>query len=254
MSGKEPWMETVTPGKFSKFQHKIFPIVEVLVSKPEHAANAFTKKWNNLKRKPKTLMSAGISWRNLKILMGIETLLQYKDFLVQCPGFGECVRIVPSKSTRSGFNYGVIQQQVAQTTAGVIDTTDKDGMTILETDDDSSYITDMATLEQFSNKDKSTISGGGNNSGISPIDLLETPKRTNVAPMQEMPQTLAQPDNTDESNTTLATTDVMGIPDNVTYMTHHETSGFCRVHYRMFENITTWMQCNILHHTEPGYF
>jgi hypothetical protein len=48
----EPWMETVTPGKFEPFQAAIFPIVNKIVSQPEYANHSFTKRWKSLKGIP----------------------------------------------------------------------------------------------------------------------------------------------------------------------------------------------------------
>ena len=77
---KEPWMETATPGKFNLFQKQIFPVIEFLTSKPEHMNHAFTKQWLRLKRTPHTPMTNHITWRNLKILLGIKSLFDYRDF------------------------------------------------------------------------------------------------------------------------------------------------------------------------------
>ena len=103
---QEPWMKTATPGKFQDFQTKIFPIVEHLTSKPEHANHAFTKKWMALKGAPNIPMTANISWRNIKILLGIKDMSHYRDLLVQCPEFTSVVRLQNSKMTRSGFDFG----------------------------------------------------------------------------------------------------------------------------------------------------
>jgi hypothetical protein len=64
-------METATPGKFPQFQNNFFPVVEYLISKPEHANHSFTKKWMALKRTPNNPMTSNISWRNIKILLGM---------------------------------------------------------------------------------------------------------------------------------------------------------------------------------------
>jgi hypothetical protein len=105
---QEPWMETATPGKFPNFQKKIFLIVEHLTSKPEYANHAFTKKWTMLKRTPNTPMTADISWWNIKILLGIKDMFQYRDMLVQCPEFTRFMKLQNSKTSRSGFNFGIL--------------------------------------------------------------------------------------------------------------------------------------------------
>jgi len=104
---KQPWMETATPGKFDVFQTKIFPIIEYLTAKPEHANHVFTKRWMKLKRTPNTPMTVDITWRNLKILLGIKTMFEYRDFLTQCPEFHSAIKLQNSKTTRSGFDFGI---------------------------------------------------------------------------------------------------------------------------------------------------
>jgi hypothetical protein len=63
----EPWMETATSGKFHLFQQQIFPIIESLTTKPEHANHPFTKKWARLKKIPNNPMAVDITWRGVKI-------------------------------------------------------------------------------------------------------------------------------------------------------------------------------------------
>jgi hypothetical protein len=102
-------MATATPGKFSDFQTTIFPIIEYLTAKPEHANHAFTKKWTTLKRSPNTPMGMDISWRNVKMLLGINTMHQYKDFLATCPALNTAVKFHSSTTTRSGFDFSVLR-------------------------------------------------------------------------------------------------------------------------------------------------
>ena len=107
---KEPWMETATPKKFDEFQLKIFPVIEYLTAKPEHANHALTKRWLTLKRTPNIPMAATITWRNLKILLGIKTMFEYCDFLTQCPEFSSAVKLQNSRTSKSGFDFGIYAQ------------------------------------------------------------------------------------------------------------------------------------------------
>jgi hypothetical protein len=113
---------------------------------------------------------------------------------------------------------------------------------------DSTTNTTEHTLEDDVNNVETTImvdilqQEGDKNSGASQFDLLETPKKMNVVQPQEVLKFLAQSDAADEWNTTLGTNDVVGILENVAWMANDETSGFCRVHYRIFESVTTWVQ------------
>jgi len=43
-------MEWATPGNFELFQAKIFPVVDYLISQPDHANHAFTKHWLQLNK------------------------------------------------------------------------------------------------------------------------------------------------------------------------------------------------------------
>jgi hypothetical protein len=47
--GQGSWMETATPGKFYLFQAKVFPIVDAITAKAEHAQRKLVKKWEDLK-------------------------------------------------------------------------------------------------------------------------------------------------------------------------------------------------------------
>ena len=103
----EPWMETVTAGKIAAFQAVIFFAIEHIVAKPEYQNHPFTKKWNKLKRVPKTPMSSKINWRYVKVILNVRDVFEYKTFLQQCPTLSEYIRIQPSLTTNRGFDFGV---------------------------------------------------------------------------------------------------------------------------------------------------
>jgi hypothetical protein len=107
--GDEPWMATATPGKFSDFQKMILPIIEYLTAKPEHANHVFIKKWATLKRSPNMPMVMDISWRHMKMLLGINNMHQYKDFIATCPDLNTAVKLHSSTSARSRFDFGVLR-------------------------------------------------------------------------------------------------------------------------------------------------
>jgi hypothetical protein len=52
-------------------------------------------------------MKMDITWRNLKILLGIKTMFEYRDFLIQCPEFLSAVKLQNSRTTKSGFDFGI---------------------------------------------------------------------------------------------------------------------------------------------------
>ena len=101
----EPWMET--PGKFDCFQRAIYDIIEMIVQLPQYQKHPFTMKWSALKRRPKTPMTSEISWRNVKMILGVKDLFEYKEFLRQCPNLPSYVCIQPSLTTNRGFDFGV---------------------------------------------------------------------------------------------------------------------------------------------------
>ena len=103
----EPWMETVTPGKFDRFQAAIFRAVGQIIIQPEYQNHPFTKKWNRLRKLPRTPMTSTITWRNVKVILSINDLFEYRDFLQQCPNLNNYIRITPSVTTTRGFDFGV---------------------------------------------------------------------------------------------------------------------------------------------------
>jgi hypothetical protein len=170
-------METATPGKFPQFHKKIYPIVEYLTSKPEYANHVFTKKWTALKRTPNTPMTANISWRNIKILLGIKEMSHYRDFLVQCPEFTSFVKIQNSKSTRSGFDYGIIHDITNMNS----DSTpfSRPSTSSMNTDGES-YVLSMDLPPEF---DGQTTETQTKDDPI-PNDITTTPWQTNVSALE----------------------------------------------------------------------
>jgi hypothetical protein len=233
-SGQGPWMETATPGKFHLFQAKIFPIVDAITAKAEYAQHKFVKKWEDLKRKPKP-MSATISWRNLKVLLGIENMFQYKDFLGQCPEFAEHVRIQSSKTTRSGFDYGILElpstddihvigresQQSTMDDNTVTDNTNDDGSYIFPSPNE--FDNSMVTLPDATNThDTSSIPEHNDNEMVSPY-VHDTPRKTNI--LRDIIVHTAQDDNTNVSTQSLGTHNNLSLPDNIAWGNIYDVSG-----------------------------
>jgi hypothetical protein len=109
----EPWMETVTPGKFTKFQQTVYAIIAEIVNKPEHASHPFTETWKQLHCAQKNPMSPELSWYRLKRLLGIHDIFEYKNFLQKCPTIAEYIIFASSKATKNGFDFGVINRMIA---------------------------------------------------------------------------------------------------------------------------------------------
>jgi len=230
---KEPWMHTATPGKFTVLHETLYSIVEQIVKKPEHANNAFIKKWKQLKRLPKNnRMNAKISWYKAKILLKIEDLFQYRDFILQCPDIQQYVRFSASKTTRSGFDYGIL-----------VSTTSPDPDIPDPSNDDNSYVIDM--------KESDANQPGGDPHNPTDVVLTDTvsifvesphtPKQTNV--FLPWVNTLPVPgDETDGSVTTMGTLGHLELPKDIGLGPNDEATGFRAVHYRLFETATTWTQ------------
>jgi hypothetical protein len=139
---KQPWMETATPGKFDLFQAKIFPVIEYLTAKPENTNHAFTKRWMILKRTPNTPMKVDITWRNLKILLGIKTMFEYHDFLTQCPEFSSVIKLQNSRTTKSGFDFGIYSSYTNMLSSFTLP---QEQFTSKSSSEDKSYVIEINT-------------------------------------------------------------------------------------------------------------
>ena len=108
---EEPWMKTVVISTFAAFQREIFPIVDsIATTQAQFKDHSFVKQWKIYKNNARKPMCDTITWRNLKSLLGITELNQYRSYLQKCPTISTYVRLQPSKSTQSGFDYGIILQ------------------------------------------------------------------------------------------------------------------------------------------------
>ena len=104
----EPWMKTVVI--CSDSQQEIFPIIESLSNDPYFKDNTFVKQWKIYKKNARKPMCSTITWRNLKSLLNIHDLNQYRIYLQKCPNVAKFIRMHSSKNTQSGFDYGIIPQ------------------------------------------------------------------------------------------------------------------------------------------------
>jgi len=229
------WMETATPGKFPDFQQKIFPVVEFLTSKPTHANHAFTKRWHALKRTPNIPMTADITWRNLKILLGITDLFEYRDFLIQCPEFVTIVTIKPSKTTRSGFDFGINANYDSKVSLPMHPTQMTSALSNMG--DDESYVLDVNP--PHADTQSITVDTTVTPNTFGPPDIETTPRQHNIIPTKG-PNTT---EDTDGSITTDGITDGMVETEHLlTWMSPETIIGFKEVHYRLFDSVNMWMQ------------
>jgi hypothetical protein len=215
-------METATPGKFTNFQKKIFPVVEHLTSKPEYANHAFTKKWTMLKRTPNTPMTLDISWRNIKILLGIKDMFQYRDMLVQCPDFTHFVKIQNRKTTRSGFDFGILHHVNTDLAHPVPTPSSPSGADDLSygfevdfpPDFDVQTITDTQSIEGKDNATEDKQQAQVTN------DITTTPRQTNVSGIHD----IAAAEDTDGSITSDGMVDISDPTKDVAWVAAEVTS------------------------------
>jgi len=227
-------METATPGKFCDFQTKIYPVVEFLTSKPIHASHAFTKRWHALKRTPNIPMTADITWRNIKILLGIADMFEYRDFLLQCPEFSTIVTIKPSKTTRSGFEFGISEQSKRFNTMSPAKNQQQSVQSHIG--DDESYVFEVRPPPDTQSATGETI--------VTPViaeppHIASTPRQHNLVSNKETDPA----EDTDGSITTDDITDGTVDTEHVLTWTASEAIiGFKQVHYRLFDSVNMWMQ------------
>ena len=247
----EPWMDTVTPGKFDKFQSTIFPIVEEIISRPRYANHHFTQRWNSLKRAPRTPLSNSITWRNIKIIMGISSIFQYKDFLQQCPEIEKYIRIVPSNTTKNGFDYGVYESNNEE-----LDITNSPKTPKIPVQANPPAVTpkpdevdvnpkgfEIDVKERVDNSlplNQPSVQTDPEIISIADVplqaaNLMDTPKHVNGQSENQNDNSLAQ--------LTMPAFETSATPtDNIEWPTDDKTNGFQEVHYRLYASVTTWMQ------------
>jgi hypothetical protein len=248
----EPWMETVTSGKFEDFQRVIVNIVDEISSKPENANHHFTKQWNKLRHKNKNPMTAITKWRSINKL-GFADIFAYKDFLQQCPNIVEYIQFAPSRTTKQGFAYGIIERPA--TAIAVDNSTLPSSSTSLDspssTTGTDTYVTVFSDGKVLTaettviNEEDMEKKPPEQNQVESPLIL--TPKQTNVNLLPQVVVTnsstldtivpLGQPSFPSQS-----THDDIPEDAEIAWTTKDDAPGFRKVHYRLFETITTWFQ------------
>jgi hypothetical protein len=83
-----PWMQRFTASTFGKLHAQIYPIMNKLTSLPENQNHAFHKKWQDtLSFHNKQPMTHKMTWKQMEQCLGISDFSQYKDFVLQCPGY-----------------------------------------------------------------------------------------------------------------------------------------------------------------------
>ena len=251
----EPWMETTTPGKFAHFQEAIYNTIEKIVQLPENAEHPFTKKWTELKGAPKNSMSATISWHRVKSLLAVQDLFGYRDFLLQCPSITQYIRFSPSKSTKSGFDFGIYNRPVESILDNSTLPSSSQSIESPSTTETDSYVIDFSTkMDKFSKDhdiddnvetrgnlkdDTSDNTQLADESIVIAPDIVLTPKQTNVNPLPQIVSVTASKEGT---NLKLDIHDDIPADPEIAWSITDESPGFPQVHYRLFESITMWMK------------
>jgi hypothetical protein len=138
-----------------------------------------------------------------------------------------------SKSTRSGFDFGLLPTQTDKNTMiGATKTAHQD---VSGNKDDTLSVHDVKTSDEHLGQDNSFHHDSSNHSTeptldadahkdilhdtmVSTSELVDTPKKMNVLQPKEVPSFLTQCDGTVESNTTLGTNNIIETPENVAWM------------------------------------
>ena len=251
-NASEPWMESVTPGQFSTFQLKVFPIVQAIANKPENAHHPFIIKWEKLCSTTlhKYPMNATISWRSLKGLLGLTDIFDYKDFLLQCPELDEYIKFTPSQTTKNGFDYGIYERSHHESEADILPTSSHsvDSPSTIGTD---SYVLDfndhkpeLRQRDMDENSSATRLSKTNLEEHEEPVVL--TPKQTNVNYLPHIVSVTRTNDTVNNASTTssiLTRESTIKAEDTaVAWNITDDSPGFRQVHYRLFESVTTWYQ------------
>jgi hypothetical protein len=166
-----------------------------------------------LKRIPNNPMSATITWRNIKVLLGINTMHQYRDFIAQCPGIATAVVMRSSSTTKSGFDYGILAPyQINDDSPPALPAP---GI------DDESYVFDgmLSSFDQVSSthdtndrdrkvSDSTTITQEIQDSNLD-TENPSTPKQTNVC------QTRVSFGHTDDYDSSITTGGTLEVKENI---------------------------------------
>ena len=198
---------------FASFLMKLFPIVQDIANRPEHAHHPFIIKWEKLCSATlhKYPMSAMISWRSLKALLGINDIFDYNDFLQQCPEIDEYIKFAPSQSTKNGFDFGIYEHPNHNPEGDILQSSSPsiDSPSTIGTD---SYVFDfnehkppakLAEKHQQDPDENSSETRLSRNSHQEPEEpVILTPKQTNVNYLPHIVSVTRTTDTVNNASTT----------------------------------------------------
>jgi len=105
----EPWLTQYTAWTFNDLHAQVFRIIDYITQQSIYRDHPFTAKWRTLKDnvKNKYPMTATTSWRNIKLLLQIEELSEYREFIIQCPVLETYVHM--KAKGKSTIEFGIIR-------------------------------------------------------------------------------------------------------------------------------------------------
>jgi len=95
------------PWTFDKLHLQLYSIVEYILKKT-YCDHPFKLKWKELQDPTiKYPLSENISWRSIKLLLDIEDLSQYRDFIVQCPSIENYIQL--TNKAKNTVEFGILK-------------------------------------------------------------------------------------------------------------------------------------------------
>jgi hypothetical protein len=102
-----PWLQHFTPWTFDELHSQLYSIVEYILKNTYHD-HPFKLKWKELQDPAiKYPLSENISWRSIKLLLDMEDLSQYRDFIVQSPSIENYIQL--TNKAKNTVEFGILK-------------------------------------------------------------------------------------------------------------------------------------------------
>jgi hypothetical protein len=99
-----PWLQQYTQWTFEQLHSQIYPIVEKILEDKMFREHPFRIKWRQLQGTGnKYPMMKNSSWRNIKLLLEIEDISQYREFIATCPTIEHHIHLKAKSKTQVEF-------------------------------------------------------------------------------------------------------------------------------------------------------
>jgi hypothetical protein len=127
---KQPWLQIYTQWTFEQMHLQLYPIVENILKSKLNREHPFQTKWRQLQAAGnKYPMTKNSSWRTIKLLLDIEDISQYRDFIGTCPMIEEYVYL--KNKSKNQVEFGVLHTK--KTENDPMDSNEINPMEILST-------------------------------------------------------------------------------------------------------------------------